>query len=298
MADWKLLTYSAGGPPRAGLLCGERVVDAAEILGLEGVTTLDLLRRWDEALPRLGRAAASAGGGRNLAGLRLEAPILFPGTYFCAAANYYDHAREMNPAQDFRKEGKQPYFFVKPGVSTTVGPHDPIRLPRVAQQIDWEIELGVVIGRPARNLTAAAAMSCVAGYTIVNDLSARDLGRRADWPMFHMDWLGQKVFDGAMPMGPWIVPADHITDPSALTLKLWRNGELMQNSAAGQMIFGIAEQIEYLSRRVTLQPGDVIATGTPAGVGKPRGVFLKPGDRVRLEIGGIGAMEARVEAGD
>lgn len=298
MADWKLLTYSADGVPRAGLLVGDRVVDVAAALGPGAETVLGLLQRWEEIRPDLDRLAATPPVGRSLTGLRLEAPILYPGAYYCAAANYYDHAREMNPGQEFRKEGKQPYFFLKPGVSATIGPQDPIRVLAVSQQLDWEIELGAVIGRAARNVAEGDAMRCVAGYTILNDLSARDLGRRADWPMFHMDWLGQKVFDGAMPMGPWIVPADQVPDPYALGMKLWRNGELMQNSRAGQMIFNIAEQIAYLSRRVTLRPGDVIATGTPAGVGKPRRIFLRPGDRVRLEIDGIGQMEASVEPGE
>ncbi len=301
MTDFKLLTYTADGKTRAGILAGDTVIDAAEALSGAGLaepgTVLGLLRQWDKALPQIERAAAKPSGGRKLAGLRLEAPIIYPGAYFCAAANYYDHFKEMNPEREFSKEGKQPYFFLKSGTHATLGPQDPIPVPSCAKQIDWEIELGAVIGRPTRNATLANAMDCIAGYTICNDLSARDLGRRADWPQFASDWFGQKMFDRSMGLGPWITPAKQVADPYKMTMKLWVNDQLMQNSVAGQMVFNIAEQIEYISRRLTLQPGDVIATGTPAGVGRPRGIFLKPGDTVKLEIGGIGAMESKVVQG-
>jgi 2-keto-4-pentenoate hydratase/2-oxohepta-3-ene-1,7-dioic acid hydratase in catechol pathway len=302
MADFKLLTYSGDGKPRAGILVGDTVIDAAEALAGAGLaepgTVLGLLREWPRALPALEKAAATPGSGRKLAGLRLEAPVQVPGAYFCAAANYYDHFKEMNPDREFKKEGKECYFFIKTGVHATHGPHDSIRLPSCSKQIDWEIELGVVIGKPTRNATLKTAMDCIAGYTICNDLSARDLGRRQDWPQFASDWFGQKEFEGSMGLGPWITPAGQISDPYKMTLKLWVNDQLMQNSTAAQLVFNIAEQIEYLSRRLTLRPGDVIATGTPAGVGRPRGIFLKPGDTVRLEIGGIGTMENKVVQGD
>ncbi len=304
MAEFKLLTYSIDGKSRAGLLIGDTVIDAAESLAGAGLsepgTTLGLLRQWDRALPALQKAADAVkpGSGRKLAGLRLEAPIQVPGAYFCAAANYYDHFKEMNPDREFKKEGKECYFFIKTGVHATHGPQDPIRLPSCSKQIDWEIELGVVIGRPTRNASLKNAMECIAGYTICNDLSARDLGRRQDWPQFASDWFGQKQFEGSMGLGPWITPASQVDDPYKMTLKLWVNDQLMQNSTASQLVFNIAEQIEYLSRRMTLRPGDVIATGTPAGVGRPRGIFLKPGDTVRLEIGGIGTMENKVVAGE
>jgi 2-keto-4-pentenoate hydratase/2-oxohepta-3-ene-1,7-dioic acid hydratase in catechol pathway len=222
--------------------------------------------------------------------VKLAPPILYPGAYFCAAANYYQHSKEMNPARNVTREGKQPYFFLKPSLHTTIGPDESIRIPKVTQKLDWEIELAVVIGRAAANLTVENALSCVAGYTIVNDLSCRDLSKRDDW-QFVSDWFGQKVFDTAMPMGPWITPAEEIADPMNLDLKLWLNGELQQNANTSGMIFNIAEQIEYVSRRLTLRPGDIVATGTPAGVGAPRGLFLKSGDVIRAEIQGIGSMQ-------
>jgi len=304
MAEFKLLTYSTDGKQRAAILVGDAVVDTAQALEGAGLadpgSTLGLLKEWGRALPALEKAAANVkpGSGRKLAGLRLEAPIQLPGAYFCAAANYYDHFKEMNPDREFKKEGKECYFFIKTGVHATHGPNDPIRLPSSSKQIDWEIELGVVIGKPTRNATLKTAMDAVAGYTICNDLSARDLGRRQDWPQFASDWFGQKEFEGSMGLGPWITPSNQVADPYKMTLKLWVNDQLMQNSTASQLVFNIAEQIEYLSRRMTLRPGDVIATGTPAGVGRPRGIFLKSGDTVRLEIGGIGTMENKVVQGD
>ena len=136
------------------------------------------------------------------------------------------------------------------------------------------------------------------GYTCMNDLSARDLSRRADWPRFGVDWFGHKNFETAAPMGPWITPADQIADIYACQLRLWVNEEKMQDTLIADLIFNIAELIEYLSRRMTLFPGDVIATGTPSGVGRPRGIFLKPGDKVRVEISGVGTLENPVVQGE
>jgi 2-keto-4-pentenoate hydratase/2-oxohepta-3-ene-1,7-dioic acid hydratase in catechol pathway len=147
-------------------------------------------------------------------------------------------------------------------------------------------------------VAAADALDYVAGYTIVNDVSARDLGNREDWPRWGQDWLSHKTFETSAPMGPWIIPAAQIPDPHNLDIGLWVNTEKMQDSNSSNLIFNINEQIEFLSKRVTLQPGDVISTGTPSGVGRPRGIFLKPGDTVRIEIEGIGTLENPVVQGD
>jgi 2-keto-4-pentenoate hydratase/2-oxohepta-3-ene-1,7-dioic acid hydratase in catechol pathway len=141
----------------------------------------------------------------------------------------------------------------------------------------------------------ADAMKHVAGYTIVNDLSARDHAIREDWPFRH-DWLWQKSFDASAPMGPWIVPAGDIKNPQNLKIDLWVNDRHEQDTNTNQMVFDIGEQIEDLSRQITLQPGDVISTGTGAGVGRPKGRFLNPGDRVRITIEGVGTLEHRVAA--
>lgn len=294
MTSFKLLTYAGETGPVAGVLVGDRVLDASSLLGGGAVrdsrSTLGILADWDRALPLL-RAAAAAppAGGQPLSDVHLLAPILYPGAYFCIAANYYKHSREMNPDKLVTREGREPYFFLKPPRHTTVGPGDAIRIPEVTQKFDWEVELAVVIGREARNLSVDEAFSCIAGYTIVNDLSARDLSKRTDW-IFFSDWFGQKVFDAGMPMGPWITPAENFPDPQNVPLRLWVNDEIQQDSTTADMIFTIAEQIEYVTRRITLYPGDVIATGTPAGAGGPRGLFLKSGDAIRMEIPGIGSM--------
>ena len=151
------------------------------------------------------------------------------------------------------------------------------------------------MGKMARNLPVDRALDAIAGYTIVNDLSARDLMVRKDRPpVMAYDWIGQKCFDDASPMGPWITPAAFIKDAGNLSIKLWVNGVLKQNSNTNQLIHSIAEQISWLSEQLTLRPGDVIATGTPAGVGMPRGEFLKKGDVVKIEIEGCGTLVNRM----
>jgi 2-keto-4-pentenoate hydratase/2-oxohepta-3-ene-1,7-dioic acid hydratase in catechol pathway len=261
---------------------------------------LDALKAWDTALPALRELATNPQGPwRSLSSVRLLAPILYPPAIYCTGANYKAHAQEMN-AEDtgVDKNTGQPYLFLKSGPHCIVGPGEAIRLPGVSKKVDWEGELAVVIGRRARNVKVEDAMRHVAGYTIMNDVSARDLSRRPDWPRWNIDWFGHKNFETSAPMGPWIVPAEDIPDPYECRLQLWVNEEKMQDAFVSQLIFNISELIEYLSRRLTLLPGDVIATGTPSGVGRPRGIFLKPGDRVRVEISGIGVLENPVEQGD
>lgn len=310
MAEYKLLNYADdNGRARPGLGVGENVIDlqsAVEIYEEKGAvagfspsTTLSVLEDWDAAEPVL-EAIAEAGDGvtRTLGETKLMAPLLYPNAIFNAAANYADHHAEMGNADAIDKTTVKPYFFLKSPAHTVIGPGDEVRIPHVTEQVDWECELGVVIGRYGRNMTQTNARSIVAGYTIFNDLSARDLGRREDWPQFRSDWFGQKSFDCAAPMGPWIVPAKQIADPYGCKLDLWVNDDHMQDAVASQLIFNIEEQIEYLSARLTLRPGDLIATGTPSGVGRPRGIFLQPGDTVRLTIGGIGELSNPVVKGE
>ncbi len=166
-----------------------------------------------------------------------------------------------------------------------------------AKELDWEIELAAVIGRPAKDVTKEKALSYVAGYTIANDLSARDRGRRPgieETSFFKMDWSKHKSFDGSCPLGPWIMPAADIPDPQNLALKLWVNNALRQDSNTGKMLFTLAEQIEQLSINMTLHPGDLILTGTPAGTGAESGEFLKSGDVVKVWIEGIGEFSNRI----
>jgi 2-keto-4-pentenoate hydratase/2-oxohepta-3-ene-1,7-dioic acid hydratase in catechol pathway len=304
MAGYKLLTYAAAEGPRAGIAIGEQVFDAANATGIAAdVTVLGMLQDWAAARTRLAKAAASPGAGRPLAGTRLLAPILWPSAIYCAGANYADHAAEMaraigrSPEPDPHTLGLKPWHFLKAGRSTLAAPDDTVRISGLSKTMDWEIELAAVIGRAAKNVPLDRALEYVAGYTIANDLSARDMGRRPHVPdtaPFKFDWVAHKNFDGSCPLGPWIVPSEDIPDPQKLGLKLWVNDVIKQDSNTGRMIFTLAEQIEHLSSRITLQPGDVILTGTPAGVGAARPEFLKAGDVVKLWIEDIGTLSNKM----
>ena len=307
---YRLVSFHSGsGAPAAGVLVGERVYAADRLLqDVPGIadrgSILGLLRSWDAVHGHLGTAVGGFAGedGIALSEVRLLAPLLYPGALYCAGANYWDHLQEMAEIAK-RVTGKmpslqkaaEPYFFMKNTAGAIIGPDAPARLPSFSKQVDWEAELGVVIGKQCRHVREADAFSVVAGYLIVNDLSARDLMKREGSP-FGMDWVGQKCFEDAAPMGPWLTPASCVKDANNLSIKLWVNGVLKQNSSTSKLVHGIAEQIVYLSKHFTLFPGDVIATGTPAGVGMPRGEFLKAGDEVKIEIEGCGTLVNRMVA--
>jgi 2-keto-4-pentenoate hydratase/2-oxohepta-3-ene-1,7-dioic acid hydratase in catechol pathway len=304
---YRLLSYrDTSGQTQAGLLVGDRVHPAAPLLEdiPNSSSVMGLLKAWDTVHPRLHAAAKNARDGQLLGEVALLAPLLYPGTLFCAGANYWDHLEEMaeiakrttGKAPSMTK-GAEPWFFLKTTAGSIIGHNAPAKLPNFSKQVDWEAELGVVIARPTRNISEAKALDAVAGYLIVNDLSARDLMKREGTPFIY-DWVGQKCFADGAPMGPWFTPAAYVPDPNNLGIKLWVNGTLKQNSNTSRMVHGIAEQIAYLSRHVTLQPGDVIATGTPAGVGMPRGEFLKVGDEVKIEIDCCGSLVNRMVADD
>jgi 2-keto-4-pentenoate hydratase/2-oxohepta-3-ene-1,7-dioic acid hydratase in catechol pathway len=304
--SYKLLTYQSGRDARAGVLIDGTVYDAAKLTGESAhATVLGVLERWSAAHRQIGQAAKQVAAGKRrakgtaLGRVKLLAPVMYPGAIFCAGANYRDHMAEMARAQnlparkDPRETGFQPWFFIKTSRPSVVAPGSRVKLPAYSQKVDWEVELVAVIGRAAKDVPVDRALDHVAGYTIGNDLSARDAGRRPQVPEsspFSMDWLSQKCFDGSCPLGPWITPASEIPDPQKLAMKLWVGGELMQDSNTSEMIFTTAEQIAQLSTRVTLQPGDLIMTGTPAGVGMGRGRFLKAGETVTLWIEGIGEL--------
>ena len=187
-----------------------------------------------------------------------------------------------------KKAESNPYIFIKASTAV-VGPGDNVVIPTQTAKADWEVELAAVIGRTTRRISVEDALDCVVGYTIVNDVSARDLTRRDDFP-FKFDWFQGKSFDTFAPLGPWIVPASEISDPQQLWLRLDVNDKRMQDGSSAEMIFSVSEQISYLSHMLTLEPGDVIATGTPTGVGASRGVFLKPGDVMRASIENVGEL--------
>lgn len=294
---WRLVTFQRGAnAPATGIVLGATVHELAGS-GLEHRSVLQLLEDWDNVVPSLqqfARAAeASTRAKHSLSDVRLLAPVQQAPGLFCAGANYHDHVREMSRGEPRRPV--EPFFFLKSPAHCMVGPDEPVTLPHADCELDWEAEIAVIIGREARHVSEAAALEYVAGYSILNDLSARDLMKRSD-VSFVFDWLGQKVFPGSAPMGPWLTPAAAIADPQNLAIRLWVNDTLQQDSSSRQMIFSVAEQIAYLSRRITLCPGDVIATGTPAGVGRPRGLSLKAGDRMRIEIEGLGVLETPIVA--
>ena len=304
---YRLLSYrDKSGTSKAGMLVGGLVYPVAPLLDdiPDTSSVIGLLKSWDKVHPRLEAAAAKASGGKLLTEVLLLAPVLYPGALYCAGANYWDHLEEMAEIAK-RVTGKapamqkaaDPYFFMKTTAGSIIGHGTPARLPSFSKQVDWEAELGVVIGKQCRHVSEAKAFDVVAGYLIVNDLSARDLMKREGSP-FGMDWVGQKCFEDGAPMGPWFTPAAYVQDPNNLAVKLWVNGVLKQNSNTSKLVHGIAEQIVYLSKHFTLFPGDIIATGTPAGVGMPRGEFLKVGDEVKIEIDGCGTLVNRMVADD
>ena len=308
MAGYKLATYQTKDGPRAGLVVDDKVIDAAKATGKAGyASVVGILNDWSKAQGALKAAAAKAGKSKAaipLSKAKLLAPLLYPSTIYCAGANYQDHANEMAakdnrpPPPDPHTLGLESWHFIKASRSIS-HPGATVKISGYSQKMDWEVELAAVIGKPAKNVPKEKALSYVAGYTIANDLSARDVMKRAkvaDNAPFKFDWVSQKCFDGACPLGPWIVPASQIPEPHNLGIKLWVGEELMQDSNTSRMIFDTAEQIEMLSSRVTLRPGDLVLTGTPAGVGMPRRRFLKPGETLRLWIEGIGELVHGVTA--
>jgi 2-keto-4-pentenoate hydratase/2-oxohepta-3-ene-1,7-dioic acid hydratase in catechol pathway len=207
-------------------------------------------------------------------------PIDRPGKIICVGLNYRDHADEQGVAAP-----EQPILFAK-WQTALVGPGEPIVLPRVAREVDYEAELGVVIGARVRRISAEQALEAVRGYVCVNEVSARDL-QFADG-----QWTRAKSIDTFCPVGPRVVPREEIADPQALRIRCIVNGDVMQDSSTAAMIFSVAEVIAFASETMTLEPGDLIATGTPAGVGFTRKppVFLQDGDEVTVEIEGVGAL--------
>lgn len=313
MTDFALLNYADGEAAVPAIKVGDKVVPVRAALDWSRQTaafpadsTKEILAHWDKAEPALGaiadRIASGPPGGmraalRPLAAVRLLAPILYPDAIFCAFANYTDHMKEMSGREPPDKTKVKPLFFLKLAAHAVIGPEETIKLPAYSQQVDWEAELAVVIGRPGRNIPVERAMEHVAGYTILNDLSLRDQGNRSDWNV-KTDFLSGKSFDTGAPMGPWIVPARQVGDVYKLSLKQWVSQELMQDSTTAYMHFTIAEQVAYLSAKFTLRPGDVIATGSPSGNGRPRGIFLKPGQELTVEIEKIGRLHNPIVQGE
>ena len=289
---WSLATYAHGANIGVAVLREDGVLVAPTELK-RWPTMLDLVGEWP--------AAADVLRGLDVA----EAPVItydallpplrWPRKVICAGVNYRRHIREMGgeiPAQGWR-----PFFFLKAPTTSVIGPRDPIvvRSPDEARY-DWEAELAVVIGTGGKDIPPERAMAHVAGYCVANDVTARGRHRREIVPAeaFAYDWFAAKSMDGSLPLGPGITPAFQVPDPQDLRLRLWVNGELMQDESTSDMVCAVAELIAAASEVVTLEPGDVIPTGTPSGVGAGRGLYLRPGDVVRMAIDGLGELENTV----
>lgn len=281
----KLVRYTHHGRTRLGKMVDSTVIDLSEITGIDH-SMRQLLNDLPALRERLERVAGPA---IALEEVRLEAPIHDPQKFLGIGMNYRQHAEEARRA-GIAIPSSQMWFNKQ--VSCISGPFDPVVKPRISEQMDYEIELGVVIGRRCRHVCAGDAPAVIAGYLIVNDLSARDWLKKS--PTFTLG----KSFDTHGPLGPWLTTCDEIADPLALQMTLTVNGEQRQHASTGDMIYNIYQQIEYLSSVMTLEPGDVLATGTPSGIGAPTGRFLQPGDLLHLTIDGLGAIEHRVVAED
>jgi 2-keto-4-pentenoate hydratase/2-oxohepta-3-ene-1,7-dioic acid hydratase in catechol pathway len=283
----RLATYRQGTTVRIGAVMGEQIVDLSSL----APDMLSLIDGGPELLAQARELAANAEG-VALSEVTLLAPIPRPRkNIVCLGMNYALHAYESMRAKGLpEKLPEYPVFFTK---APTAVNHPEASIPYDAElspQRDWEVELAFVIGKTAKNVAAEQALDYVFGYTILNDVSARDLQSN------HQQFFLSKSLDGSAPLGPWIVTADEIPDPHALGLRLRLNGETMQDSHTGDMIFNIPTSIAVLTRGMTLEPGDIIATGTPSGVAMgmnpPR--WLQPGDVMEAEIDGIGVLRNKV----
>jgi 2-keto-4-pentenoate hydratase/2-oxohepta-3-ene-1,7-dioic acid hydratase in catechol pathway len=279
----KLCRFIHQGRIHIGKIVTDRVVDLSTIPGV-GASMRALLTD----MPAL-RSTLEAAAEPNypLADVRLVAPIDDPQKYLAIGMNYRAHAEEA-AAAGIAIPTSQLWFNKQ--VSCITGPYDPIDSPRASEKLDYEAEMGVVIGKRCRHVSAAQARSVIAGYFVANDVTARD------WQMRSPTYTLGKSFDTHGPIGPWITTDDEIADPHALSIRLTVNGAERQRGSTGDMLHNIYEQIAYLTTVMTLEPGDLLATGTPAGVGIARNTFLKPGDRIRVEIEHLGAIDNLVRA--
>ena len=282
----KLATFSQGSASELGVvLDGERIVSLSRAAPSLARNMIDLIARWSQVEGEVRRIAADAKDPLALADVHLHAPVRRPGKIMAIGLNYADHIAESNMGTP-----EHQLWFTK-AVTSINGPFDPIQIPKVSQAVDYEAELVAVIGTGGRHISKDKAASAVFGYCVGNDVTERA------WQHRTPQWSVGKSFDTHAPIGPWITTADEVTDPHNLGIRGLVNGELRQNSNTSNLVFNIWDQIEHLSKAMTLEAGDLIFTGTPGGVGagfKPM-KFLQPGDRSRIEIDGLGAIEGVCE---
>jgi len=275
----KLVTFTHNKQTRVGAVIDEVVVDSRACTDIPA-SMIEFLSAGAKAILAMQELIDSGNARIALNEVQLNAPVPRPGKYLGIALNYADHIAETG-----RDQPEYPSFFTKQS-SCVIGCGDAIHKPKVSDKLDYEGELAFVIGKRCRHVTVDKAHQVIAGFTIANDVSVRD------WQMRTPTMMIGKSFDTCGPLGPWIVTPDELGDPHNLSIKTWIDDELRQNGNTRQMIFNCYEMIAYLSQAMTLEPGDVITTGTPSGVGvkmQPRG-YMKPGQTVRIEIAGIGTL--------
>jgi 2-keto-4-pentenoate hydratase/2-oxohepta-3-ene-1,7-dioic acid hydratase in catechol pathway len=291
--SWSLATYAAGGTACLGVLREDGTLVAPADLK-RWATAMELLADWPAAEPLL--RDLDIEDAPPVEADSLLAPLRWPRKVICAGVNYRRHVREMGG--EIPADGWRPFFFLKAPTTSVIGPHDPIVVRDAARaRYDWEAELAVIIGTAGKDIDAERAVAHVAGYCVANDVTARGYHRRDVVPTdaFAYDWFAAKSMEGSLPLGPGLTPAFLVRDPQDLRLRLWVNGELQQDESTADMISPVAELIAAASQVVTLEPGDVIVTGTPSGVGAGRGRYLRGGDVVRVTIDGLGTLENTVK---
>jgi 2-keto-4-pentenoate hydratase/2-oxohepta-3-ene-1,7-dioic acid hydratase in catechol pathway len=281
----KLIRYTHSAGTSIGVVDGDHAVDLAGLLPDAIGSLKDVLAGGAELRQRIRTALPASTARMPLSAVRLEAPLPDAQKYLAIGMNYQDHAEEARRAGITMP--KTQLWFNKQ-VTCIVGPWDDVHKPRASEKVDYEAELGVVIGTRCRHVSEADAPGVVGGYFVANDVTARD------WQFASPTYTLGKSFDTHGPTGPWIVTPDEVPDPHNLEMRLTVNGELRQRQNTGTMIYNIWQQIAHLSTVMTLMPGDLIATGTCAGVGIASNRFLQPGDVVRVEIDGIGHIENRI----
>jgi len=280
----KLVTFSRQGRTSIGKLVGSRVIDLPAADPRLPSTMKALLAGGKPLLAIAQEVKADGAPSYPLSAVRLEPPVPDPSKFLAIGMNYRRHVEEAKRG-GINVPDAQVWFNKQ--VSCVNGPYDPVHMPKVSDKLDYEVELGVVIGQRCRHIDARDAASVIAGYLVMNDVSVRD------WQLRTPTMTLGKSFDTTGPIGPWLVTADEVPDPQALTLRLRVNGEVRQEVSTSEMIYSVADQVAYLSTVMTLEPGDLIATGTPSGVGaamQPPS-FLKVGDVMRAEIDGLGHIE-------
>jgi 2-keto-4-pentenoate hydratase/2-oxohepta-3-ene-1,7-dioic acid hydratase in catechol pathway len=278
----KLVRHSTKSGAKIGAVKGDGIVDLSGRIASTADNMIELIARWPDLRESVQQVVERSAPDIALTEARLLAPVARPGKVMAIGLNYADHIKETG-----QKTPPHQIWFTK-AVTSISGPFDPIELPLASEQVDYEAELVVIIGKRCKHVPEARAAEVVFGYCVGNDVSVRD------WQMQTTQWVLGKSFDTHAPIGPWIVTADELGDPHSMGIRCLVNGELRQNSNTGNLVFNVYDQIAQLSRAMTLEPGDVIFTGTPGGVGlamrPPR--WLKLGDKVRVEIDRIGAIEA------